>query len=66
MLMVGDNEPYLRKKFYPDRWRSQEYVDKKIQECEDKIENKIMEPIKHSGHVFVCFDSTEAANFLLT
>lgn len=40
-------------------------MDKQIQKYEDKIELKLTEPIQHSGHVFVCFDSFEAVNYLL-
>ena len=27
MLMVGDNEPFLRWKLYPKKWRTQDYYD---------------------------------------
>lgn len=32
--------------------------------CEDKIEALIVEPTINSGHAFVCFDTTESANYI--
>lgn len=65
MLMVGDNEPWLWWKLYPNWWRTQSYYDDQIKQCEDNIEQCILKPTINSGHAFVCFETTEAANHFL-
>lgn len=61
--LINLNESsFIRKYFYPEIYRKDERIIKKIDEIDNQIQKETENPIECSGHAFVSFDSLLSAN----
>ena len=64
-MKLSAMEPCLKTTIVPKKYRTTEYYARKIDQCKIDQEELLLEKTKPSGHAFVVFDSSEAANFIL-
>jgi len=61
-LINKEENSFVRKYFYPEIFRKDERMLKKIEEIDNLIQKETENPVESSGHAFVSFDSLLSAN----
>ena len=59
-------KPGFASVFIPKSYRDNEMFDKKMEEYENQLIEETMKPFINSGHAFICFDSVNSLNTILT
>lgn len=65
-MLLSVQKPGIQRIVIPKSYRDNEMFDKQMEEYENALIEETMKPFINSGHAFICFDSVNSLNTILT